>query len=147
MLDFSTTFDTIDQNQLLDIMDAEFAVKPKALSALTYLKNRPNWHYNIRAGTFTLWSASGIGAWSCDVYVADNTSTTYFQTSWYQVGYHKYADDLQLFIIFDLNIPGDRENFSCADEIMCSRDQAVDDIYRWLKLNDEKTEMTIFTFN
>ena len=32
MLDLSAAFDTIDQNQLLDIMDAVFAVKGKALS-------------------------------------------------------------------------------------------------------------------
>ena len=50
MLDLSTTFDTIDQNQLLDIMDAEFAVKPKALSALTYLKNRTQ---QVQIGTTT----------------------------------------------------------------------------------------------
>ena len=48
------------------------------------------------------------------------------------IKYHKYADDLQLFVIFEPNIPGDRE-------------RAVAQItYRWLKLNDEKTEMIIF---
>ena len=44
-----------------------------------------SWHYNIRVCTFTQCSASGIGAWSCDFYVADNTTATYFKTSWYQV--------------------------------------------------------------
>ena len=55
------------------------------LKVANYYTAGPNWHYNMRACTITLWSVSGIGAWSCDVYVADNITATYFKTSWYQV--------------------------------------------------------------
>ena len=62
------------------------------------------------------------------------------------IKYHKYADDLQLFIIFYSNIPGDRE------KAVAQMEAFVQEIrqwmtYRWLKLNDEKTQMPIFTSN
>ena len=106
-----------------------------------YTANR-NWHFNIRVCTFTLWSASGVGAWSCDVYVADDTTATYFKTSWYQVP--QICRWLSAVYNFWSNIPGDRERAvvqmeACVQEIrQCMA-------YRWLKLNDEKTEMVVFT--
>ena len=60
------------------------------------------------------------------------------------IKYHKYADDLQLFIIFAANIPGDRER-AVAQKEECVQEIRQWMAYRWLKLNDEKTEITIFT--
>ena len=51
MLDLSAAFDTKDQNQLLDIMDADFPVNDKSLSWFrTYLKNRT---HQVQIGTTT----------------------------------------------------------------------------------------------
>ena len=61
----------------------------------------------------------------------------------YNVFYHKYADDIQLYVIFDPSVPGDRERAirrmeACVKEIwLCMAS-------RWLKLNDDKTELAIF---
>ena len=60
------------------------------------------------------------------------------------VKYHKYADDLQLFVIFDPSISVDRER-AVAPMGACVQEIRQWMAYRWLKQNDEKTEMTIFT--
>ena len=54
-----------------------------------------------------------------------------------------YADDIQLYIIFDPCIPGDREQ---AVERLAARVKEPRQwmIACWLKLNDDKTEMLMF---
>ena len=57
--------------------------------------------------------------------------------------YHIYADDTQLYVLFDPTIPGDRERAlarlkSCIAEIRACM------LTHELKLNDDKTEFIIF---
>ena len=60
------------------------------------------------------------------------------------VYYHKYADDIQLYVIFDPAIPGDRERAIARMEA-CVKDIREWMAPWWLKLNDDKTEMLIKT--
>ena len=125
MLDLSADSDTIDQNQLLDIMDAEFAVKGKSLSDSwfrTYLKIRTQ-----QIGTTTSKRVPlhyGVSQGSVLGPMMFTLLTTPLQRFLKRHGikYHKYADDLQLFIIFDPDIPGNRERAvaqmdACVQEI------------------------------
>ena len=59
------------------------------------------------------------------------------------VYYHKYADDIQLYVIFDPVIPGSRERAIARMEA-CVKDIRKLIAQWWLKLNDDKTEMLIF---
>lgn len=59
------------------------------------------------------------------------------------VSYHKYADDIQLYVTFDPSIPGDRER-AIARLTACVKELRQWMIARWLKLNDSKTELLIF---
>ena len=61
----------------------------------------------------------------------------------YNVFYHKYADDIQLYVIFDPSVPGDREQVNRRMEA-CVKEIRLWMASRWLKLNDDKTEMAIF---
>ena len=60
------------------------------------------------------------------------------------IKYHKYAYDMQLLIIFDPNIPGDIER-AVTQMKACVQEIRQWMAYRWLKLNDENKEMTLFT--
>ena len=100
ILDLSAAF---DQNQLLDIMDAEFAVRDKALSWFrTYLKNRTQ---QVQIGTTTsecvpLHYGVPRGAVLGPVMFTLLTTPLQRILKRHGIKYHKYSDDLQLFIIF-----------------------------------------------
>ena len=52
--------------------------------------------------------------------------------------YHKYADDIQLYTIFDPCIPGDREQ-AVEGLTACVKELRQWMVAHWLKLNDDKT--------
>jgi hypothetical protein len=59
------------------------------------------------------------------------------------VSYHKYADDIQLYVTFDPSIPGDRER-AVERLTACIKELRQWMIAHWLKLNDGKTELVMF---
>ena len=61
----------------------------------------------------------------------------------YNVFYHKYADDIQLYVIFDPSVPGDRGRAIRRMEA-CDKEIRLWMASRWLNLNDDKTELAIF---
>ena len=61
----------------------------------------------------------------------------------HNVHYHKFADDLQLYVSFDPEVDGD------ADQVQLQLKSCIDDLQRWmvinkLKLNVDKTEYISF---
>ena len=61
----------------------------------------------------------------------------------HEVKYHKCADDIQLYTIFDSCITGDREQ--TVDRLMaCVKELRQWMIDRWLNLDDDKSEMLMF---
>ena len=61
----------------------------------------------------------------------------------YGICYHKYADDTQLYLVYDLALPGDRER-ALSRLTACIQEIRVWMAQWWLKLNEDKTEMVIF---
>ena len=61
----------------------------------------------------------------------------------HRVSYHKYADDIQLYVTFNPSIPGDKER-AIERLTACIKELRQWMIARWLKLNDSKTELVIF---
>ena len=59
------------------------------------------------------------------------------------IKYHKYADDVQLYTVFNPGVPGDREQ-AVERLTACIKELRQWMIVRWLKLNDDKTEMIMF---
>ena len=55
------------------------------------------------------------------------------------IKYHKYADDIQLFASYNPATPGDQV------ETARRLTDCIGEVRRWMKLNDEKTKMMIFT--
>ena len=60
------------------------------------------------------------------------------------IKYHKYADDLQLFFFTQTSLKTEKEQLRRWRHVF-KRSGSGWHIYRWLKLNDENTEMTTFT--
>ena len=82
MLDLSAAFDTIDQNQLLDVMEADFGITEKALTWFkTYLKGRTQ-QVKIKPCSSSVRSTTGVGAGTSDVCVADHTTSENIKKAW-----------------------------------------------------------------
>ena len=146
MLDLSAAFDTIDQNQLLDVMEADFGITEKALTWFkTYLKGRTQKVKINSAKSSRVPLQCGVPQGSVLGPVMFVLLTTPLQKIFKKHGvyYHKYADDIQLYVIFDPAIPGDRERAIARMEA-CVKDIREWMARWWLKLNDDKTEMLIF---
>ena len=109
MLDLSAAFDTVDHNQLLSVIESEFSVTDKALSSFSsYLKGRTQ---RVKIGP----DMSDCLHLKCGVPQGSVLGSIMF--------IDKYADDIQLYVIFDPSVPGDRERAmrrmeACVKEII-----------------------------
>ena len=145
LLDLSAAFDTVDHEILLQRLDSNFGL----------------------TGTVKNWFHSYLCGRSCKVRVRDALSeevnlefgvpqgsvigpqlfTLYIHSigdiiRQHSISYHIYADDVQLYISFNPNIPGDA---ACA---LFRLSNCVSDLHAWLinnkfKLNSRKTEFFI----
>ena len=125
MLDLSAAFDTVDHNQLLSVLESEFSVTDKALSWFSsYLKGRTQ---RVKIGpdmSAYLHLKCGVpqGSVLGPIFFILLTTSLRRILKKYNVFYHKYADDIQLYVIFDPSLPGDRERAirrmeACVKEI------------------------------
>ena len=146
MLDLSAAFDTVDHNQLLYVLESEFSVTDKALSWFSsYLKGRTQ---RVKIGpdmSAYLHLKCGVPQGSVlgpIMFILLTTSLRRILKK-YNFFYHKYADDIQLYVIFDPSVPGDRERAIRRMEA-CVKEIRLWMASRWLKLNDDKTDLAIF---
>jgi len=147
MLDLSAAFDTIDHGILFQRFEHDFGIKGTALKWFkSYITGRK---FRVCIGgemsddfilNYGVPQGSIIGPRAFTKY--SQCVTTIIHR--YGLRYHIYADDIQLYSIFDPKIPGDAAvaifKLSCC----------VEDIRSWmnqnkLKLNDSKTEFFIAT--
>ena len=143
MIDLSAAFDTICHKKLAKLLEVEYGIRGKALSWYkSYFENRTQFCKldSFTSDTFDLTSGcpqgSVIGPVAFNLYTAPMSRIM----EKYSVQYHKYADDLQVYI-------------SCRpSELSTCRavlEQCLSEIrswmFRWgLKINDSKTEYIIF---
>ena len=112
MLDLSAAFDTADHNQLLSVLGSEFSVTDKDLSWFSsHLKGRTQ---RVKIGSDMsdyLHLKCGVPQGSVIGPIMFILLTTSLRRIFkkYNVFYHKYADDIQLYVIFDPSVPSDRE--------------------------------------
>ena len=146
MLDLSAAFDTIDQEQLVHVLQDVFGIEGRALSWFTsYLEDRTQ---RVKIGLETsdyMPLKCGIPQGSVLGPVMFTLYTTPLQEVMKKHGihYHKYADDIQLYVMFDPCVSGSRE--AAKQQLQ----DCIDDIRMWmakhhLKLNDAKTEVIQF---
>ena len=146
ILDLSAAFDTIDQCQLLSLLNEEFGVHAKALSWLeTYLEARAQRVKIDDAMSETIPLTCGVPQGSVLEPVLFTIYTMPMQRIIRKHGvvYHKYADDTQLYVTYKPNVLGDMQRAvkqlgDCISEIR------VWMINRMLKLNDNKADMVIY---
>ena len=146
MLDFSAAFDTIDQEQLLHLLHTEYGLNGRALSWFqTYLEGRTQ-RVQIDSETsdhvplrFGVPQGSVMGPITFTLY----TTPMRRIIQKHGVSYHKYADDIQLYVTFDPSIPGDRER-AVERLTACIKELRQWMMAHWLKLNDGKTELVMF---
>ena len=145
MLDLSAAFDTVDATILLQRLDCEFGIGGLVQQWFkTYLDQRSfrvsisgSYSENISL-KYGLPQGSVVGPLGFVFY----THTVGRILRLHNLSYHIYADDIQIYITVDPNVPGDA---ACA---IFKLAQCVKDINNWmiqnkLKLNPDKTEFFI----
>ena len=145
LLDLSAAFDTIDHTILLDRLRVNVGVHGNALQWLkSYLTER--YQSVVIKGqssktvklSFGVPQGSVLGPKLFTVYSAPIANIC----RKHNVDHHMYADDTQLYLSFNLNIPGDQI------EILHRIETCIVEIRDWmtlnkLKLNEDKTEFLV----
>ncbi len=146
LLDLSAAFDTIDHNILLSRMESSGVIGPPLKWISSYLSDRSQ---SVSIGStlstpanllFGVPQGSVLGPLFFTIYsspIADIVRT-------HGLDVHKYADDTQLYLSFNVNTPN--------DEMLARQriEACISDLRSWmsrnkLKLNDDKTELIILS--
>ena len=145
LLDLSAAFDTIDHDILINRLAQQIGITGQALQWFqSYLKGRfQAIHLNGKASkpvllVFGVPQGSVLGPVMFIIY----QSPLYNIAQKHAVNMHCYADDTQVYFIYDIDSPLD---FDRATEKV---EACIDEIRTWmaenkLKLNDDKTEVLI----
>ena len=142
LLDMSAAFDTVDHDILLDRLESKFGIKHMVKSWFsTYLRDRvtkvsidgdSSDNYIMR---YSLPQKSIIGPHGFILY----TSPVGNIMRSFDISFHAYADDLQLYAEFDPRSEGD------CERVLARLSSCIDVINEWmilstLRLNQDKTE-------
>jgi hypothetical protein len=145
LLDLSAAFDTVDHLILLNRLSHTFGIRGKALAWISsYLKDRS---FRVCTGDVSSSKKSlsyGIpqGSVVGPLFFVLYTCCLGTIIRKYNICYHMYADDVQLYLSFDPKVNGAAQ-FAISQLSTC-----ISEISEWmrtnkLKLNDEKTEFFI----
>jgi hypothetical protein len=145
MLDLSAAFDTIDHDILYHRLQHDYGIRGTALNLLKSYMSGRNFHVGIHGSISEDFNLQyGVPQGSI---MGPRIFTMYSQPiaaiiRRHNIKYHIYADDIQLYYIFDPSIPGE------AAVSLFKLSACVNDIYQWmshnkLKLNESKTEFFI----
>ena len=147
LLDLSAAFDTVKHSILIDRIAHEIGVTGTAL----------NWFRSYFSGRSTQILIDGVYSRTCDMsyglpqgsIVGPRAFTIYTIPigriiKRYNLSYHMYADDIQIYVSFD---PNDPDSILAA---LTSLTNCINEIKSWmthnmLKLNNDKTEFFIAT--
>ena len=145
LLDLSAAFDTVDHKILLSRLQYHLGIHDIALDwCKSYLLNRPQ-HVCIGNAIskpvildYSVPQGSVLGPQWFTIY----TSPVRDIILKYNLNYHVYADDTQLYITF-------KSSQEPADSCITTLEKCIQEIRSWmrqnfLKLNDEKTEFLLF---
>ena len=143
LLDLSAAFDTLDHGILLKRLELSFGIKGSALAWLTsYLENRQQSVQINESFSESVFIKYGIPQGSVLGPILFSLYTTPLSSifSKYQINYHLYADDSQLY------------KSTPFPDLNCTTEQielCIEDTKAWmnsnkLKLNDDKTELILF---
>ena len=145
LLDLSAAFDTVDHNILLGRLRDFIGLRGNALKwCQSYLTNRPEY---VRIGNssstpvfhdYAVPQGSVLGPQWFTVY----TYPVHKIILKYELRYHVYADDTQLYMSF-------KPTQECANQSIKNIESCICEIRRWmkenfLKLNDNKTKFVLF---
>ena len=145
LLDLSAAFDTIDHDILVSRLQSRTGITGTALEwCSSYLTDRQQSIHvnNTSSSSFPLKygvpQGSVLGPQIFTIY----SSIIYEIALKYNISYHSYADDTQLYESFNISSAQDLQR-ATRKLLAC-----IEDIRRWmhvnkLKLNDEKTEVLI----
>ena len=145
LLDLSAAFDTIDHRILLTRLDHHYGIKGKVLKWIdSYLSNRKQVVKvnkalsDVNELLYGVPQGSVLGPLLFTMYTAPLGDII----SGFGITYHLYADDTQLYFSFDATMSSD------INKKVIILDKCMDKIKLWmtdnyLKLNDDKTEVTI----
>lgn len=143
LLDLSAAFDTIDHDLMLQRLEESLGVKGAVLKWFSsYLKNRTSEisieyeKSNPAKCKYGVPQGSVLGPILFTIYTMPLAKII----ASYNINYHFYADDTQLYLSFD---PKNRASFS---DSLSTVQECIKDIKVWmnnnmLKLNDDKTEV------
>jgi hypothetical protein len=146
LLDMSAAFDTIEINQLLTTLKDYFGVHNTALKWIqSYMSNR---FFSVQvAGESSNWKELRYGVPQGSVlgpllFGAYTTPIRHILTK-HHVHYHKFADDLQIYVSYNPAIVGE------VERIQQQLKECIEEVQQWmlfnkLKLNAEKTEYITF---
>ena len=142
LLDMSAAFDTVDAKLLMDTMEHRFSVIGTARDWFsTYMTGR---HYSVKVGNevsmqrelkYGVPQGSVLRPFLFTIYTAEIEDII----KKHGLLYHKFADDIQIYIIYNPEVPMDLECAlfrirACVAEVRCSLTR------KKLKLNEDKTE-------
>ena len=147
LLDLSSAFDTVNHTLLIDRMESELGLKDCVLNWFkSYLSDRTSRVCINGTLSEPMRLAFGVPQGS----IVGPSAFTFYTLPLgriiqsYGLSYHMYADDVQLYTVFDPNSP-----ISIASELD-KLSSCIDTISNWmhdnlLKLNDDKTEFFVAT--
>ena len=146
MLDLSAAFDCVDQEQLMSLFQNEYGICASALSWFrSYLDGRT---YRVQIDDsssqyVSLWCGVAQGSVLGPIIFTMYTAPMSHIFKTHGVGYHTYADDIQIYVSFNPIIHGDEEQ-SITRLTACLAELRQWMLLHHLKLNDGKTEVIRF---
>ena len=142
LLDLSAAFDTVEVDTLIHTLQDHFGVTGSALDWFrSYVIDR---YFQVKVkGTSSKWiklqygvpQGSVLGPLLFSLYAAPIEAIL----RKHKVRYHKFADDLQIYVFFDPSKPGDRER-AISQIKKCIAEVSAWMLINKLKLNPSKTE-------
>ena len=144
LLDLSAAFDTVDHTILLTFLQKYIGLDGVALAMMrSYLKDRTQCVSidgvlsEMSELLFGVPQGSVLGPIEFCIYTIPISSIL----NHYNINYHIYADDTQLYCSFDAE---------CVNEVIDSLQNCLADVRSWmiknkLKINDDKTEFLVIT--